>query len=89
MIDTYMDRSDAATGYRPPPAKPVDREDPRYWAGQLYATVTDCNVARARAVLRWELSQNALEHRHETRLGIRMGSEHSVFTANGKRKLIF
>lgn len=56
MIDTYMDRADAATGYTPPAAKPVDRDDPRYWNGALYATVIDRMVAEARQTLRTEIA---------------------------------
>lgn len=47
MIDTYMDRCDAASGYRPEPAKSLI-DDPRYFNGQLYETAIARNAAVAR-----------------------------------------
>lgn len=69
MIDSYMNRADAATGYRPTPTKPVDRDDPCYWNGALYDSVINRMVAEARHVLRTEIE---LEH-HIQRNMIRIG----------------
>lgn len=67
--DTYMDRADAAAGYRPTPAKPIDRDDPRYWNGSLYASAIDCAVAMAKYRLRLDIAY--IHHRHA--LAIRSG----------------
>ena len=85
MLDTYFDRVDAASGYEPTPSRPIS-EDPRYWGGKLYATVIDRQVAEARAILRWTIGMTANNHRHEIRHGVRLGSQHSIFEANGRWK---
>lgn len=70
MLDTYMDRCDAATGYRPPPPKPVDyREDPRYWNGNLYNTVLDRMIAEAKQTLRREIAHIHRYHATMVRAG--------------------
>lgn len=78
MIDTYFDRVDAAQGYRPAPCRPAS-EDPRYWNGQLYATMIDRNAAVARERLAGYLNYAARHHLWEIRLGIRLGSDLSIF----------
>jgi hypothetical protein len=50
MIDTYMDRCDAASGFKPATSTPI-WHDERYFNGQLYATMIDRNVAEARSNL--------------------------------------
>lgn len=69
MIDTYFDRADAATGYQPTPPKQLDRDDPRYWSGSLYASAIDCAVAMAKYRLRIDIA--CIHHRHA--LAIRSG----------------
>lgn len=62
MIDTYFDRADAASGYKPTPAKQLDRDDPRYWNGSMYASAIDCAVAMAEYRLRIDIAY--IYHRH-------------------------
>lgn len=62
MIDTYMNRADAATGYRPTPTKPVDRDDPCYWNGALYDSVINRMVAEAKYNLRVDIAR--IHHHH-------------------------
>lgn len=62
MIDTYFDRADAASGYKPTPAKQLDRDDPRYWNGSMYASAIDCAVAMAKYRLRIDIAY--IHHRH-------------------------
>lgn len=79
MIDTYFDRADAALGYpRRHQSKPV-WEDPRYYNGQLYATMIDRNVAEARDRLAGALDRAVRHHLWEIRLGVRLGSDKSIF----------
>lgn len=85
MIETYMDRADAVIGFRATPSRPAN-EDPRYWAGHLYATVIDRMAAEARAKVRWEIATATNDHRREIRMGIRAGSFASLFTKEGRRK---
>ena len=85
MIDTYFDRADAAQRYRPNPPQPV-HEDPRYWGGQLYATVIARKVAEARAMVRWTVAVAARDHEREMYCGIPVGSTLSEFDAAGRRK---
>lgn len=85
MIDTYFDRVDAAQGYKFTPSQPIS-EDPRYWGGQLYATVIDRQVAEARATLRWVITNAARWHKAEMAHGIRLGDSHSFYTAAGVMK---
>lgn len=87
MTATYMDRADAATGYRLPPPPPGRvHEDPRYWNGSLYATVTDRMAAEARAIVRWTAAEAAHIHKWEIRHGIKLGTRLSTYQANGQRK---
>lgn len=90
MIDTYMDRADAATGGR-------RREnmsdyyarmmaDPRYYKGNLYATVIDRTVAEARDRLADSLERDRLFHRFEILINIKLGTQASRFTTKGTRK---
>jgi hypothetical protein len=81
MIDTYMDRADAVTGWMQP-----IHEDPRYWGGKLYDTVIERNAAKARALLKWQLLTDVNNHRHEIQHDIRLGSQNSIFEANGRMK---
>lgn len=62
MLDTYMDRADAAIGYRPMPCTPVT-DDARYFNGAFYATVIDRNAAEARANLAAFVHDLALRHK--------------------------
>lgn len=82
MIDTYFDRCDAASDRNQ--TQPPIHEDPRYWGGQLYATVIDRMAAKARAVMRWEILANANNHLHEIRHGIACGSKDSIFNHQGR-----
>lgn len=50
MINTYFDRVDAASGYKPTRSSPIE-DDPRYYGGSLYATMLDRNVAQAKNYL--------------------------------------
>lgn len=85
MIATYMDRCDAASGYRPAPSRPV-HEDPRFYNGGLYASVIDRMADEARAALRWAVGNDAVWHKRELRHGIRMGEQLSWWRTDGKRK---
>ncbi|MEN9885507.1 MAG: hypothetical protein RL758_85 [Pseudomonadota bacterium] len=88
MIDTYFDRADRATGYHLMKRTPMQNitEDPRYWGGQLYATVTARMVAEARAMVRFTVAAAARDHQREMYCGIPLGSKHSVFDGAGRRK---
>ena len=72
MIDTYMDRADAAAGYRPTPPKPVDRDDPCYWNGALYDSVINRMVAEAKQTLRADLETECIIHRAMIRFGFKI-----------------
>lgn len=85
MIDTYFDRVDAATGYKPTPSRPIN-EDPRHYNGSLYATVIDRNVAEARDRLTGVIDRAVHQHSRELRLGIKLGHLGSLFQASGHRK---
>lgn len=88
MIDTYFDHADRATGYHlltRTPVQPI-HEDPRYWAGQLYATVADRTVAKARAMVRFTIAAAIRDHQREMYCGIPVGSTLSEFDASGRRK---
>jgi len=84
-MDTYFDRADAATGYRAQHTQPI-HEDPRYWGGQLYATVADRAVAKARAMVRFTIAAAIRDHQREMYCGIPVGSELSAFDSAGRRK---
>lgn len=80
MIDTYMDRCDAASGYRPTRSAPIS-EDPRYWNGNLYNTVLDRMIAEAKRTLRREIAH--IHHYHATM--VRVGFN-KAFAQIGGRK---
>ena len=89
MIDTYMDRADAATGnWRTQRDNSVQQlyDDPRYYNGSLYATVIDRNVAEARDRLTGVIDRAVQQNRRELRLGIKLGHLGSLFQASGHRK---
>ena len=88
MIDTYFDRADRATGYHLLTRTPLPdiTEDPRYWGGQLYATVIARKVAEARAMVRWTVASAARDHQREMYCGIPVGSTLSEFDDSGRRK---
>jgi len=85
MIDTYFDRADAAAGFMST-YQPIGRDDPRLYAGQLYATVLARMVAEARDNVLYTAAWSALEHKQEMRFGIPVGSKHSIFNEQGRRK---
>lgn len=85
MIDTYFDRADAAAGIAPTYRLHPDT-DRRLYAGQLYATVLARMVAEARDNVRYTVAWAALEHKEEMRYGIPVGTKHSIFNAQGRRK---
>ena len=85
MIDTYMDRCDAATGYKPKRCAPI-WDEPLYWNGQIYCTVIDKLTAQAMARVRMATHFAAVWHHDEIAHGISMGSPLSSFAANGRRK---
>lgn len=88
MIDTYFDRADRATGYHLLTRTPLPdiTDDPRYWGGQLYATVADRTVAKARAMVRFTVAAAARDHLAEMSCGILLGTQHSAFDGAGRRK---
>ena len=86
MIDTYFDRCDAASGYRPTPSKPMDRDDPRYYAGALYVTPSAARAAEARAELRYVIENMARFHKQEMARGIKVGARDSWYRADGRSK---
>ena len=85
MIDTYFDRCDWPVWMQTKQQQPI-HEDPRYWGGQLYATVTDRTVAKARAMVRFTIAAAARDHQFEMQCGIPVGTELSVFDSAGRRK---
>lgn len=85
MIDTYFDRADAAAGFMST-YHPIGRDNPCLYAGQLYATVLARMVAEARDTVLFTAAWSALEHKSEMHCGIPMGSKHSIFTEQGRRK---
>lgn len=64
MIDTYMDRCDAASGFKPAASAPA-WHDERYFNGRLYATMIDRNVAEARANLEFVIDMLYEHHSFE------------------------
>jgi len=84
MIDTYFDRVDAAQGFTPTRCAPV-HDDPRYFMGQLYASMIDRNVAEARFNLRIFINANWWNHRCELKKGIKLGHRMSMFNTTGRR----
>lgn len=85
MIDTYFDRADAAARFMAT-YQPIDRDDPRLYAGQLYASVLSRMVAEARDNVFYAVAMATLEHKEEMRHGIPVGTKHSMFTVQGRRK---
>jgi hypothetical protein len=63
MIPTYMDRADAATGYRPSQQAAPDYDSPLYFRGGWYATVIDRMVAEAKYNLATHISLSCLKHK--------------------------
>jgi len=63
MIDTYFDRADAATGYEPTAGVQPMHEDPRWYAGQLYSTMIDRDVAIAKNRLTWFIEARVIHHK--------------------------
>jgi len=64
MIDTYFDRVDAANGYKSTASRPI-WEDPRYYDGQLYATMIDKNVAMAKEAVKLRIAAKTGQVRYE------------------------
>ena len=93
MIDTYFDRADNV--YRINwLANPNQREEyrkepsasPRYYKGEIYATLLDRNVAEAKENLRLSVLAASRMHRREVYANIRLGDKHSWFKADGSPK---
>jgi hypothetical protein len=63
MIDTYMDRADAATGYKPTSRVLPDYESPLYFRGNWYASVIDRMVAEAKYNLAIHISLSCIKHK--------------------------
>lgn len=80
MLDTYFDRA-SWPGWM----KPI-HEDRRYWGGKLYDTVIERNAAKARALLQWQVLADVSNHRFEICNDIQLGSQGSIFEANGRMK---
>lgn len=90
MIDTYFDRCDAASGaWRTQRDHSLQSlyDDPRYFGGQLYATMIDRNVAEAKDRLASMLDRDLAIHRWEMNYGIKVGDWDSYFDKNGIRKV--
>ena len=85
MIDTYFDMVDARSGYKPKRSAPA-YEDPLYYNGGIYATMLDRQCAVALDSVRLAVAFHAGHHLRETRLGILLGHDWSIFTTKGKRK---
>lgn len=85
MLDTYFDRCDWPVWMQTKQQQPI-HEDPRYWGGQLYATVADRTVAKARAMVRFTVAAAARDHLAEMSCGIPVGTKHSLFDGAGRRK---
>jgi hypothetical protein len=85
MIDTYFDRCDAASGYKPTRSAP-HQEDPRYYAFNLYNTMIDRNVAEAKFKLRYVIENMAHFHKQEMARGIKVGARDSWYRADGRSK---
>jgi hypothetical protein len=63
MIDTYMDRADAAAGYKPTSRVLPDYESPLYFRGNWYASVIDRMVAEAKYNLAIHISLSCIKHK--------------------------
>lgn len=87
MIDTYFDRCDAASGYKPTRSAPMS-DDPRYYNGSLYVTMIHRNVAEAKANLAQELDADIKRHKLEIsrQSPIPLDCYWSAFDHNGRRK---
>lgn len=85
MIDTYFDRADAAAGITPT-YRPIAPNDPRLYRGLYFASVLDRNVFAAKDRMEQALNAEHHEHLAEMHYGIAVGSKHSSFTAQGRRK---
>ena len=87
VIDTYMDRCDAAN-WRSAHNNNAQqrREDPRYWGGHLFATVIDRMVEEAKYRLVVAAANDWLRHRLEMQARIRLGDSRSQFMPTGHCK---
>jgi hypothetical protein len=63
MIDSYMDRADAATGYQPTRQAVPDYGSLLYYRGNWYVSVIDRMVAEAKDNLALHISLSYLKHR--------------------------
>jgi hypothetical protein len=63
MIDTYMDRADAATGYQPTKQAVPDYGSLLYYRGNWYVSMIDRMVAEAQDNLALHISLSHLKHR--------------------------
>ena len=86
MIDTYFDRVSASLGY-PQRQFQTLGDDPRYYCGQLYLTLTARNAAEARDRLAQQLDRTTLLHRSELCRRVKLDTPTSLFDARGRRKL--
>ena len=69
MIDTYFDRADAATGYRPTPVVYPDMsDDPRYFNYQLYNTMIARNVAEAKYNLQMVIGYLVVQEKRNNKI---------------------
>ena len=90
MVPTYMDRCDGAAGLARNTGSPrVDYDDPCYWNGALYNSVTSRMAAEARYNMRLHVMTQLNNHRHEIRHGVRVGSAGSLFESNGRMRQIW
>lgn len=83
MIDTYFDRTDWPSWMN---WKSQDFDDSRIFAGSLYSTMIDRNVAEAKANVRSIINNRVSWHRVEIGNGIVLGDPQSVFNADGTFK---
>jgi hypothetical protein len=89
MIDSYFDRADAATGYRPAPPVAPNYDSLHYWQGNWYVSVIDRMVAEAKDKVRISIGANILNHRREIRHGVPLGSGCSIFDSAGRLRKIW
>jgi hypothetical protein len=63
MINTYMDRVDAATGHQPPKQATPDYGSLLYYRGNWYVSVIDRMVAEAKDNLALHISLSCIKHK--------------------------